>query len=98
MRVTSCELRVENVRVASVNLRVEICELVFASCEFPTFASCRVLHTIVFHANDPTLLTVPDMIHSIIPPIFFKHTAILVPKVESYFSYVPGEIWCENSM
>ena len=53
MRVVSasCELRVENLRVASVNLRVEICELVFASCEFPTFASCRVLHTIVFHAN-----------------------------------------------
>ena len=41
---------------------------------------------------------VPDMIHSIIPPNFFKHTAILVPKVESYFSHVRGEIGCENSM
>ena len=61
MRVTSCELRVENLRVASVNLRVEICELVFASCEFPTFASCRVLHTIVFHANDPTLLKLLEL-------------------------------------
>ena len=30
--------------------------------------------------------------------LFFKHSVILVPKVESYFSYVPGEIWCENSM
>ena len=43
-------------------------------------------------------LKVPDMIHNIIPPIFFKHIAILVPKVVSYFSDVRGEIGCKKSM
>ena len=43
-------------------------------------------------------LKVPDMIHNIMPPNFFKHTVILVPKVETYFSDVRGEIGCENSM
>ena len=45
-----------------------------------------------------TVLKVPDMIHNIIPQNFFKHSVILVPKVESYFSGVRGEIGCENSM
>ena len=48
----------------------------------------------VFHLG----LKVPDMIHNIIPPIFFRHTVILVPKVASYFSDLHGEMGCEYSM
>ena len=48
----------------------------------------------VFHLG----LKVPDMIHNIIPPKNFKHIVILVPKAESYFSDIHGEIGCENSV
>ncbi len=42
----------------------------------------------------PRELKVPDMIHNITPPppIFFKPTLILVPKVLSYFSDFCGDI------
>ncbi len=43
-------------------------------------------------------LKVPDMIYNIIPPIFFKPTVILVPKVSSDFSDFCGEIWCKYSI
>ncbi len=46
---------------------------------------------------DDDKLKVPDMIHNIIPPNFFKPTLILVPKVKSYFSDFCAEIWCEYS-
>ena len=43
--------------------------------------------SVINHGNIHSfVLKVPDMIDNIIPPIFFKHTLIMVPKVLSYFS------------
>ncbi len=36
-------------------------------------------------------------IHSLIPPIFFKHMEILIPKVESYLEGCMYEVSCANS-
>ncbi len=37
-------------------------------------------------------------IHSLIPPIFFKHIEILVPEVESYLEDCMCEVSCANSL